>query len=341
MNIYRLGIDLAKETFQLCGVDSSGKVILSKAIKRAKLIECVHQIPPTLICMEACASAHYWARQFKSAGHEVKLIPAQYVKAFLKSQKNDRNDALAIVEASVRPTMNFVAPKAIWQQDIQALHRMRSRVVRNFTQLQNQIRGLLLEYGVAIRVGTIALKKALPEAMEDESGNLSLQMKSLIRDLYDELLSLEARKKIYDQKIQSIATENEICKKLSKVPGAGPLTVTAFVSHAGDARFYKNGRHMAASLGLVPRQNSSGGKTILLGITKRGDPYLRSLLIHGARAWVRQIDLKPEEKATAYELKIKNMLKVKPYNKVVVAAANHNARVLLTLMKTGQDYKVA
>jgi transposase len=341
MEIYRLGIDLAKQNFEICGVDRLGKVLLRKTVKRSRLAEFIAQLPCTIICMEACGGSNYWARKFLSHGHQVQLIPAQYVKAFVKSQKNDRNDALAITEASARPTMNFVSIKQTWQQDIQSLHRVRSRIVGSLTTLRNQMRGLLAEYGIVISQGMSQFNKSIPSIIEDADNELSGEMRELIFDLFEEYKAMGVRKQNYDKMIERISRTNELCRKLTEVPGVGSLTSTAFVAHIGDPGFYKNGRQAAAALGLVPRQNSSGGKQVLLGITKRGDRYLRSLLVHGARAYVSYIDRSSCATMSAYEEKIKKMLEKKHMNKVVVAVANRNARVMLALLKNGESYKAA
>ena len=338
---YRIGIDLAKTNFELCGASRSGGITFQKSLKRSKLLEFMSNFPKTKVCMEACGGSNYWVRKFRGMGHEVFLIPAQHVKAFVKSQKNDRNDALAITEAAARPTMSFVAIKETWQQDIQSIHRVRSRVVRNLLEVTNQTRGLLSEYGITIGVGIASFKKAIPEILEDADLELSSDARDLLSSLFAEYKSLEIRKKHLNEKLETIAKENPICRRLTKVPGVGPMTSSAFVAHIGDASFYKNGRQASAALGLVPRQNSSGGKTRLLGITKRGDCYLRCLLVHGARAYVSAVIKKSDTSLTKYELKIKSQVAIKHVNKVVVAVANRNARVLLSMIKSGDNYMAA
>lgn len=337
--IYRLGIDLAKQNFELCGVSKEGRVVFRKSLKRSKVLEFMANLTPTIVCMEACGGANYWARKFMAQGHRVVLVPAQHVKAFLKSQKNDANDALAITEAAARPTMSFVAIKESWQQDLQSVHRVRSRIVRNLLEVSNQLRGLLAEYGIVINEGVRSFKKSLQEILELENEDLNHEMRSLVAEVFAEYLSLERRKKMYDERLERAANENPVCQRLSALPGIGAMTSTAFVSHMGRAEFYKNGRQAAASLGLVPRQHSTGGKQKLGGITKRGDRYLRCLLVHGARAYVSAIRRRPGK--TEYERKIKKMLETKHMNKVVVAVANRNARVMLAMIKSGEKYKVA
>lgn len=341
MRISRLGIDLAKEVFELCGVDERGAVVLRKTLRRRNVLEFVSQLARTEISMEACGGSHYWARKFQAMGHSVRIVPAQYVKPFVKSQKNDRNDALAICEASSRPTMNFVSPKQIWQQDIQSIHRIRSRLISQTTELRNQMRGLLLEYGISIGVGIGSFRKSVLVELESAENELTDQMRAVMRDVFEEYCELERRKKTYDDRIKQIARGNDLCVRLAGVPGVGPLTSTMFVAHIGNPKLYKNGRQAAAALGLVPRQKSTGGKTILQGITKRGDVYLRSLFVHGARSAVLRASKISDESASRYQLKIKSLLKTKHMNTVVVAVANRNVRVMLTMLKTGESYMAA
>jgi transposase len=339
--IKRLGIDLAKSVFELCGVDERGVVILRKTLRRRDLLIFISNLAKTEICMEACGGSHYWARKFKEMGHEVKIIPACYVKPFVKSQKNDRNDALAITEAASRPTMNFVSTKEIWQQDLQLIHRVRSRLVAQSGQLRNQMRGLLMEYGLVIGEGLAKFQKAIPLILEDSTNELTLETRGIMHDLFEEYKALELRKKSYDRKVQEIAKQNPLCKRLTKIPGIGPLTSTIFIAQMGNAEAYKNGRQAAASLGLVPRQLSTGGRSILQGITKRGDPYVRCLLVHGARSAVKVAAKVELEKATPAQQRIKRMLERKHMNIVVIAVANRNARIMLKMLKTGKEYQAA
>ena len=276
-----LGIDLAKNSFQLHGVSDEGEVILKKAVSRSKLSSIIANLQPCLIGMEACSGANYWAREFQKYGHNVKLISPQFVKPYVKSNKNDANDAEAICEAVSRPSMRFVPIKTLEQQDIQSIHRIRSRLVKEKTALMNSIRGLLHEYGVSIPQGVSSLRKKLIELSEAEITSTTLFM---CKDLYEELLEKEEKIKRYDHKIDEIFASNEMCKKIESVPGVGKKTATIILSALGDGSEFKNGREFAAYLGLVPRQSSTGGKAKLLGISKRGDKYIRSLLVHGARS---------------------------------------------------------
>lgn len=284
MNITALGIDLAKKNFQLHGVDSKGKAILRKKLTREELPIYIAKLPPCLILMEACATSNYWGRKFKSMGHQVKPIAAQFVKPFVKSQKNDRNDAEAIVECGMRPTMRFVAIKESWQQDIQILHRARRRAVSAKTAIINQTKGLLLEYGIVIEEKSTKFKSAVANALEDAENELTSSIRLVIHENLNELDFLINQISIFEKEMESISRQSDDCKRLLGVPGVGLLGATAFIASVGDPSLFKNGRHVASWLGLVPKQYSTGGIPRLLSITKKGDPELRSILIHGARA---------------------------------------------------------
>lgn len=334
MNISLLGIDIAKDVFQLHGSDPLGKKVLKKRISRNELAEYIVNLPSCTIVMESCGGANYWARKFSKMGHQVKLISPQFVKPFVKTNKNDANDAEAIVEAASRASMNFVPIKQVEQQDIQSLHRVRSRLVRNRTALINEIRGLNLEYGIAIRTGAKTVKRNLRLIIDDEANELTISTRELMQDLYEELTEVEERLKNIDKKIKCICKENEQCQRILQIPGVGELTATAIVSAIPNPDEFKNGRHMAAWLGLVPKQLSSGNKQILLGISKRGDRYLRTLLIHGARAALclcKNINGK-------YGDWLNNKKATLSLNKAAVALANKNARIIWSLLKTGENF---
>lgn len=336
MNVTTLGIDLAKNVFQLHGVNRHGKAVLTKRVTRAKLAETVANLPPCLIGLEACASSHYWARELEKFGHTVKLIAPQFVKPYVKSNKNDARDAEAIGEAVARPNMRFVPVKTVDQQDIQAIHRIRERRVKERTALLNQIRGLLAEHGVVIPLKRNAVSQALPRILEDADNGLTALAREFVADLYEELRMLGISVDKYDAKIERLFRENPVCQRLAKVEGVGPVTATALVA-AGDARAFQNGRQMAAWLGLVPRQYSSGGKPTLLGISKRGDTYLRTLLIHGARAAV----VAAKRKSDARSRWINTLAARRGANIAAVALANKNARILWALIARGEAYRKA
>jgi transposase len=336
MNITTLGIDLAKNIFQLHGVDTEGKVILKKRLPRSELTEFIAQLPACLIGLEACGSSHYWARKFQSFGHTVKLMSPSFVKAYVKSNKNDKNDSEAICEAVSRPNMRFVQIKKQHQQDMQCLHRIRSQFIKNRTALVNQIRGLLAEYGITFSKEINNVKKSLPNIIDDKDNILSDYARELFKELNEDFFKLNNRIKIYDQKVVDLAKNNKDCKRLEKIPGIGVLCATALCASISDPHLFKNGRELAAWLGLVPRQASSGNKQRLLSISKRGDKYLRSLLIHGARAVIyRAKDL--ENPVHKWVINLKQR---KGVNKAAVALANKNARVAWALLAKQADYKV-
>lgn len=295
------------------------------------------QLAPCLIGMEACASSHYWARKFQQWGHEVKLMSPQFVKPYVKTNKSDRNDAEAICEAVTRPNMRFVSVKSIEQQDIQAIHRIRSGLVQRRTALANQIRGLLGEYGTVVPVGIKKLHQQLPLILEDAENGLSDLARELFADLYEQLKEVDHHVKRYNTKLEKLCQQSEVCSRLTQIPGVGTLSATAIVASVGDANVFKNGRQMAAWLGLVPRQYSSGGKSLLLGISKRGDRYLRTLLIHGARSVIRRIN-KAENSQNVW---LNNLITRGGSNKACVALANKNARILWALMAKGTHYQLA
>lgn len=321
MNVTTLGIDLAKNVFQLHGVNRHGKTALTKRVTRAKLRETVATIPRCLIGMEACAGSHYWARELGKLGHTVKLMAPQFVKPYVKSNKNDARDAEAICEAVSRPHMRFVSVKAVEQQDIQAVHR---------------IRGLLAEYGLIIPLKRNAVSQQLARILEDADNGLTAAARELVADLSEELQGLGHALDKYDAKIERLFKANPVCRRLAQVEGVGPVTATALVA-AGDAKAFQNGRQMAAWLGLVPRQYGSGGKNVLLGISKRGDTYLRTLLIHGARAAVAAAKRKQDARSRW----INTLAARRGANIAAVALANKNARILWALMARGEAYRKA
>jgi transposase len=337
MNIKVLGIDIAKNVFELHGVDEKGQVVLKKSIKREKLSAYIAQLSVCLIGMEACGGAHYWARKFKQMGHEVKLMNPQFVKPYVKSNKNDSHDAEAICEAVQRPTMRFVGNKTIEQQDIQAIHRIRERFVKNRSALVNQIRGLLAESGIVIAQGINHVRKRLPEILEDMTNELSDLGRGLFNDLLVQLYDADNRDEEYDARIERMAKQNETCQRLMTIKGVGALTATGIVASIGDAKVFKNGREMSAFLGLVPKQRSSGGKQTLLGISKRGDRYLRCLLVHGARSVLTRAKNLPPKKASW----LKELEERRGRNRTIVALANKNARTMWALMVKQENYRAA
>jgi len=335
MNVTTIGIDLAKNVFHVHGADARGRCVFSVQLSRAKLAAFIANLPPCLIGMEACNGAHYWARRFRSMGHEVRLMNPQFVKPYVKSNKNDRNDAEAICEAVGRPSMRFVAVKTPAQQDRQALHRVRERLVGHRTALVNQTRGLLAEYGIVLGRQVAVLRRRLPEILEDGENELTGDSRTLFAELYEELLELEQRIAPLSERITREANDNELCQRLQALDGVGPIIASAVTASVGDARVFRNGRQFAASFGLVPRQYSTGGKTRLGGISKRGDKYVRKLLIQGATVAVYHAARKQTPRAQWIQGLVKRCGK----QKAAVAVANKNARIIWALMARGETYR--
>ena len=336
MKLSRVGIDLAKNVFQLHGVDRHGKAIWKRRLKRDQWLQVVldRAEPGCVIGMEACAGAHHWARQLQSRGYTVRLIPPQFVKPYVKSNKNDANDAEAICEAMSRPGMRFVAVKNVEQQDIQATHRVRAELMTQRTAKANQIRGLVAEYGLVAPQQMRALRAAIPCWLEDAENGLTDHFRSLLHGLWVDLVALDDRVLDLDREIERLANSNEITKRLQQLRGVGPMVATALVATVGTAEQYHKGRQMAASLGLTPRQYSSGDKHRLLGISKRGDVYLRTLLIHGARAVVSQAKHK-DDRLSRWVTGIANRSHT---NVAVVALANKTARMAWAMLRNETNY---
>ncbi|MDQ6987096.1 MAG: IS110 family transposase [Mariprofundaceae bacterium] len=332
-----IGIDLAKSVFHLHGVDNQGKVVIRKRLSRSKLAAYMAQLPPCLVAMEACGGSHYWARKFQAMGHNVRLISPQFVKPYVKSNKNDMADAEAICEAVQRPNMRFVPIKSIEQQDILSIHRAREQVVRRRTAQGNQIRGLLMEYGLVMPQGMRALHAQLPTILADADNDLTLMFRELLHGLWEELLNLDKHIAAYDQHIKALSEQSEACKRVMTIPGVGPMVATALIASVSDGKAFKNGREMAAWLGLVARQHSTGGKPRLLGISKRGDVYLRKLLIHGARAALRWADKKHDKRS----MWVTSLKERRGQNIAAVALANKTVRTAWVLITRGEDYRAS
>ena len=335
MDIRTLGIDLAKNVFQVHGVDGKGRTVVQRQFRRRQLLPFIAQLQPCLVAMEACGSAHYWAREIAQRGHQVRLMSPRFVQPYVKSNKNDARDAEAICEAVGRPSMRFVAVKSQVQQDMLALHRVRSLLVRERTALMNQMRGLLAEYGIVITQGAVPLRRALVQILEPQNHGVSELLRELLGEMSERLHFIEDRLKGYDLRIAEFARADERAGRLMAVEGVGPLTATALIAAVGNARQFRSGRELSAWLGLVPRQHSSGGRGVLLGISKRGDRYLRTLLIHGARATLRFAARKRDPRSRW----ISAMRERRGTNIAAVALANKNARVLWALLAHNQDYR--
>jgi transposase len=334
MTIKRIGLDLAKQVFQVHGVDFQEKVVIRKQLRRNQVLSYFSKLSPCLIGMEACGSAHHWGRELQKLGHTVKLMAPQFVKPYVKGNKNDANDAEAICEAVSRPTMRFVAIKTIEQQDIQSVHRIRTILIQQRTAKVNHIRGLLAEYGIVVERRIEKLRKTLPLVLEDAENGLTFDFRVLLQELQQDLTALDNRVGELDKKIQLLASNNTSAKRLQQIPGIGPITATALVCAIGNGKQFKRGRDLAAWLGLTPRQHSSGGKECLLGISKRGDTYLRTLLIHGARSVLKVSDKKDDPRSRW----IQNLCSRRNKNIAAVALANKNARIVWALLTKETDF---
>lgn len=334
MKITILGIDIAKTVFVVVGLDEKGHEVLKKKLSRTQLKQMLMNLPPCKVAMEACGSSHYWGRPIEALGHTVVLIPPQYVKPFVRTNKNDTNDARAICEAALRPSTLTVPVKTEEAQDIQSLHRARQLLVGCRTAMINHLRGILLEYGILLGKSPKKVKEEVNRLVEDPEVGLSPSLRETLRTMVTELSGLEEKLADFDSRFNALAKTHPVCKRLMTVPGVGALTATVLLAFVGDATRFKNGRQFAAFLGLVPRQHSSGGKNVLLGISRRGDTYLRMLLIHGGRAVVRSV---MKLAASKIEAKGRNawvlsLSERRGYNRTAVAVANKNARILWSLL---------
>lgn len=337
MTLDILGIDLAKNVFQLHGVNAAGRVVLKRRVMRDQLLEVVAQTQPCTIVVEACTGAFTWARKFEALGHHVKIISPQYVKPFVRRQKNDGNDAEAICTAARQPHIPLVPKKTIEQQDIQALHRARQRMVNHRTAVVSQIRGLLLDRGLAMPKSITCARRLIPDILADFNNELTPMARETIHELYDLFRDLDRRIGSFDKKIERVFRESEPCQRIAKIKGVGPKTATAIVAAVGNGAEFKNGRHLAAWVGLVPRQFSSGDRTVLMGISKRGSQHLRSLLVHGARAVVRTCT----NKTDPLNQWVNQLRERRGFNRATVAVANKNARIIWAVLRTGEPYRAA
>jgi transposase len=328
-----IGIDLAKTVFQVA-IMQDNHIQSNKQVRRKKLIELIANHPETTIAMEACYSSHYWGRLFESYGHKVLLIPAQHVKPFTRGNKTDANDAIAIIEASKRPNLRFVPTKSVHQQDIQNLHRIRERLVGNRTALSNQTRGLLAEYGIVFAVGKKAFLLGIETALNDES--LSGLFKIELRLVLDELQSIASHIAKIESQLSDYVVNNEDCRILYSIPGIGVINASAMVCKYGDASQFNKARSLAVNLGLTPKLSASGQRHQMLGISKRGDPYLRKQLIHGARALLRVCEKHPDDALCRWASRIKER---RGSQIAVVALANRLARLIWVLLRKREMYK--
>src|SRR5437879_6093547 len=335
MHITSIGIDLGKNTFHLLALGERNKVLVRKKFSRAQLLVYCANLPSALIGLEACAGAHFMGTRLREQGHEVRLIPAQFVKPYRKSNKNDFIDAESIAEAVTKENMRFVQIKTQEQLDVQAMHRVRDRLVQRRTALINEIRGFLLERGITFAAQPIYLRKNLPTVIEDAEQNLSPRLRWLLQRMWQEWKQVEIDIKAMTDEIERISNENALCRRLRQIPGFGPLVSTATVAAIGNGAAFRRGRDFAAWVGVVPRQYSTGGKQKLFGISKRGNVYLRRMLIHGARAVLLRVKYDTE----GFGQWVHRLAQRAPRNKVVVAIANKLARMAWAVLASGQEYR--
>lgn len=329
-----VGLDIAKNVFHLYSQSAGGNVI-KKKLKRSELLAFIANLPASLIGIEACGGSHYWAREFTKFGHEVILLNARFVKAFVVGNKNDFNDAEAIFTALTRPNKRTVAVKNQTQQDMQMLHRLRQHRVAERTGLVNQIRGFLIERGITLPQGVNQVRRQLPLILEDAENALSTLSRELFAEQYEQLKLLDDEIKAQDCRINRLCQQTTLSRRFLEVPGIGPLTATIMASEIGEGKGYAKSRDYAASLGLVPRQHSSGDKQVLLGISKRGNSYLRTILIHGPRAVVKCCSSKNDPLSRWLQALVER----RGFNKAAVALANKNARTLWAMASQDRAYE--
>ena len=335
MEIHTIGIDLAKTVFHLVGLNARGEVVVRKKCSRNQLLRFTSNLRVSLIGMEACGGAHFLGRALREQGHDVRLMPAQYVKPYVKTNKNDYIDAEAIAEAVGRPTMRFVPIKTDDQLDLQSLHRIRERWVTRRTAVINQIRGLLLERGITIRKGRRHVEVSLPAILEDADNKLSGALRMLLAQLQLEMQYLGRQIDESDKIILQIANEIESCRRLIAIPGIGPLTATATIAAIGNGAAFKKGRGFAAWLGVVPGEHSTGGKQKLTGISRRGNKYLRRLFVQGAQT----VLLRKEKQSTGLSTWLIDLTSRKRKQVATVAMANKMARMVWAVLSKGETYR--
>jgi transposase len=337
MKITTVGLDLAKSVFTVHGVDEHGKAVLRKTVRRGKLLELFAQLPACVVGMEACGGAQHWARELRQLGHEPRIMAAEFVAPYRQGGKNDANDAAAICEAVGRPKMRFVAIKSVEQQAVLAVHRLRQGSVEERTALANRLRGLLSEYGLVVGMGLDRLRHALPAMVQDGGNGIPGIARDVFADATAQLRELDARIAAYDRRIAALARASEAVQRIMKIEGVGPVTATALVASVGDGRVFNNGRQFAAWLGLTPRQHSTGGKQRLGAMTKHGDVYLRTLLIHGARSVLRVTPKRSDAKSRWAE----SLRRRRPDNVAAVALAAKHARIIWAMLARAQPYQPA
>ena len=325
-----IGIDIGKEVFHLVGFCADGRIAFRRKIKRLALVETFKKLEPCIVGMEACLSAHFVSRALRQLGHDPRIIPAIYVMPFLTGQKNDYNDAEAIAEAALRPNLRTVREKTQDQLDLQACHRVRSRLISRRTATINQIRAFLIEQGIAVRAGSRSLRNSLLEILRNRQGEISPRMHNLIMGLHEDWLRLDERIETVSSEIEKISQDEANCQRLMSVPGVGPLISTAVVAAVGSGEAFERGRDFGAWLGLVPRQYSTGGRSILGGISKRGSKYLRTLFIQAAKV----ILMRPHNwEKFSFGAWLQNAAPRMHANKLAVALANKLARIAWSVLR--------
>jgi transposase len=335
MKVTLIGIDLAKSIFQVCGVNQAGKRAFNRQVRRARLMELLLQYPDASIAMEACSGSNYWGRQLQQRGFKVMLIPPQHVKPFVKGNKNDRNDAFAITEAARRPELKCVEPRTLAQTDMIQVHRVLDRMIRQRTALINQLRGFLNEYGIVVARGKEKLLAAMPDLLEDAENGLTPSSRALFQALHEQWRQVNVAIERIEEGLKRQAKADEAAQRLMKMNGVAAKISTAAIAHAGNGHGYKSGRHFAANLGLAPKEHSSGGQQKLGGISKRGNQYLRRLLIQGAWSVVRNVD-KNDDRMSRWT---RQLLERRGKHKAVVAVANKMARIMWSMLYHQTEFR--
>ena len=335
MEVSIIGLDIAKNVFHAVAVDTKGREVWKKRLRRAQVVRFFAQQPPCTVAMEGCSGAHHWGREFEELGHRARLLSPHVVKSYVHGAKNDYNDARAIAEAAARPYVRSVPVKTLWQQESQALHRLRGGLVRERTAQVNRLRGLLAEFGLVVPKGIAHLRRRLPELLEDADNDLTPYLREALERQRQHLHRLDEEIATLDRRIHALARDHEDARRLTEIPGIGPLVATALCAAFASATQFRKGRDLAAALGLVPAQHSTGGRIGLLGISKKGDRYLRTLLIHGARA-VLSHAARRDDPLSRWALQVQAR---RGTNVAVVALANKLARIAWVVLARGESYR--
>lgn len=337
MNVTLIGLDLAKNVIQICGVNQAGRQVFNRAIKRKQVMDVLAQYPGVAVAMEACSGSNYWGRELEQRGHPVMMIPPQHVKALVRGNKNDRNDAFAVCEAARRPGLQFVRPRSLEQVDMLWAHRLRERLVEQRTRLINQLRGMLQEYGVVLPQGKEQLRQHIPWLLEDGANGLTAMARHYLQQTLQEWQALDERIHSFESDIARQCRASEPACRLTGIKGVGQTTATAIVAFAGDASQYRSARHFSANLGLVPKEHSSGGRQRLGAITKRGNAYIRRLLIQGAWAIIRHVG-RADDRLSRWA---RQLIERRGKQRAAVALANKLARIIWAMLYRGETYRAS